>query len=66
VDSSIEVVCENCGQSARMLKNSHVDASGKLLEWPRASVKPDGIYFAIVCPTCGEREQCLARPGDES
>ena len=45
-----------------MLKYLHVDAAGKKLEWPKATVKPDGIYFAISCPQCGEREQCLARP----
>ena len=66
MNQSIQVVCDVCGQSARILKNTHVDATGNRVEWPRASVKADGIYFAINCPECGEREQCLARPIDES
>ena len=66
MEPSIQVTCDVWGQGARVLKNSHVDASGKRLEWPRANVRPDGIYFAIDCPNCGEREQCLARSSDES
>ena len=62
MDGPIEVPCEVCGEQAKMLKYLHVDAAGKKLEWPKATVKPDGIYFAISCPQCGEREQCLARP----
>jgi hypothetical protein len=37
---------------------------GKRIEWQKATVKPDGIYFAILCPNCGEREQCVARHAD--
>jgi hypothetical protein len=44
--------------------NSYVDPLGKRIEWPKATVKPDGIYFTIRCPNCGEREQCVARQGD--
>ena len=64
MDDPIQVVCEVCGHNAELVKHVHVDATGKRLEWPKATVKPDGIYFAISCPNCGEREQCLARPGD--
>ena len=64
MDKAIQVACEVCGQQSEVMKNRHVDASGKQLEWPKATVKPDGIYFAISCPKCGEREQCMARPND--
>lgn len=64
MDEPLQVVCEVCGDKSDVVKNVHVDAAGKRLEWPRASAKPDGIYFTISCPNCGEREQCLARPGD--
>jgi hypothetical protein len=42
----------------------HTDTDGKRIEWPKAVVKPDGMYFTIACPACGEREQCMVRPGD--
>jgi hypothetical protein len=45
--------------------NSHTPADGKRIEWPKAAVKSDGIYFTIACPSCGEREQCVSRPSDE-
>lgn len=64
MDQAIQVACEVCGQQSEIVKNRHVDATGKRVEWPKATVKPDGIYFAIACPNCGEREQCMARPTD--
>lgn len=59
-----QVTCEICGEKAEILQNAHVDPSGKRIEWPKAVVKPDGLYFAVNCPGCGEREQCMAKPGD--
>lgn len=59
-----KVTCELCGEKADIVQNMHVDPSGKRLEWPKVAVKSDGIYFAIKCPECGEREQCVAKPGD--
>jgi NAD-dependent SIR2 family protein deacetylase len=53
----VEVACEICGQKSDCVMNSYVDAVGQKIEWQKAVVKPDGIYFAIRCPTCGEREQ---------
>jgi ribosomal protein S27E len=57
----IEVACEICGQQSKVSMNSHVDAFGNQIEWPKANVKPKGIYFTIHCIKCGEREQCMAR-----
>jgi hypothetical protein len=42
----------------------HADVTGKRIEWPKAAVKSDGIYFTIHCPLCGTREQCVAKPND--
>jgi hypothetical protein len=64
MEPSIKVVCEICQQEAEMVKNVHIGADGNSLEWPKATVKSDGIYFTIACPVCGEREQCMAKPGD--
>ena len=60
----ISVRCEVCGKTAEIAANSHVDAEGKRLEWPKAVVKHDGLYFTIRCPHCGEREQCMVRKAD--
>ena len=59
-----QVTCELCGEKADILQNSHVDPAGKRIEWPKATVRSDGLYFAVHCPECGEREQCMAKPGD--
>ena len=64
MDEPLQVTCEICDEKADVVHNVHVDASGTRLEWPKASVKSDGIYFTLNCPTCGEREQCLSRHGD--
>jgi ribosomal protein S27E len=65
MDSSAQVSCEVCGEVADVVQNDHVDPSGQHIQWPKASVKPDGIYFAIQCPKCGERSQRMAsRPSE--
>jgi hypothetical protein len=46
------------------MQNTHVDPSGKRIEWPKAAVRSDGLYFAVNCPECGEREQRMAKHGD--
>jgi len=61
----IRLKCDACGSMATIIPATlHIDAKGRRIETPRASVKADGIYFAINCPQCGEREQCLARSHD--
>ncbi len=60
----ISLKCDVCGAVAKVAMNSHEDASGKRIEWPKASMKSDGLYFAISCPNCGEREQFLARSNE--
>ena len=60
MNQPLNVTCEVCGSLADMVMFAHVDPQGKRIEWPKAAVKPGGIYFAIACPKCGEREQCLA------
>ena len=64
MDEPLQVTCEICNQKASIVQNVHIDATGKRLEWPKATVKSDGIYFAIDCPECGEREQCMSRHDD--
>jgi endogenous inhibitor of DNA gyrase (YacG/DUF329 family) len=64
MDQPIEVACEVCGQPSPLVKNSYVDATGRRVEWPKATVKSDGIYFTIHCPNCGERDQRMVRPDD--
>jgi hypothetical protein len=61
---SIQLKCEVCGELSECVTNLHVDQSGKRIEWPKANVKADGIYFAIHCPNCGEREQRLSEQAD--
>jgi DNA-directed RNA polymerase subunit RPC12/RpoP len=58
----ISLKCDECGATAEIAMNSHEDAAGKRIEWPKASMKSDGLYFAINCPNCGEREQFLTKP----
>lgn len=58
------VTCDICGEQAELLQNSHVDPAGKRIEWPRAAVRSGGLYFAVNCPECGEREQCMAKASD--
>ncbi len=60
MDSPAHIPCEICQQSSPVAQNSHTDPRGKTIEWPKAAVKPDGIYFTINCPTCGERQQRVA------
>ena len=65
MESSAQISCEVCGEPADVVENEHVDALGKLIRWPKAATKPDGIYFAINCPKCGERYQRVSkRPGN--
>jgi hypothetical protein len=60
----IKIACELCGTTAEVMMDGHVNQQGERIEWPKATVKSDGIYFAINCPQCGQREQCMARPND--
>ena len=60
----IQLTCELCGSQATLDVNSHTDASGKRIEWPKAVLKPGGIFFVVNCPQCGSREQLMAEPGD--
>jgi ribosomal protein S27E len=62
----IRLACEVCGATATVLTNKIQLSDGKQVETPKANVKPDGIYFTINCPKCGEREQCMARPNDKA
>jgi hypothetical protein len=61
----IALKCDACGAVAPVAMNYHEDASGNRIEWPKASMKADGLYFAIHCPECGEREQLLAKPSSD-
>jgi hypothetical protein len=61
MESPAQVSCEVCRESAEVIQNEHIDPRGKLIRWPKASVKPDGIYFAINCPKCGERSQLMSK-----
>lgn len=61
MDSLAQVSCEVCGETSDVFQNEHVDPAGKRLQWPKASVKADGIYFAINCPKCGERYQLITK-----
>jgi len=58
------VPCEICHAMADIMQNEQMDESGKVITWPKAANKADGIYFTINCPTCGEREQRLLRYED--
>ena len=49
-----KVSCEVCGIDADVVMNGHVNADGNRIEWPKAAVKADGIYFMIACPRCGQ------------
>jgi ribosomal protein S27E len=61
--SSTHIPCEVCGQASPIAQNTHVDPLGKTIQWPKAAVKPEGVYFTIDCPKCGERQQLVqARP----
>jgi hypothetical protein len=60
----INILCELCGTQAEAMMSHYVDARGNAIKWPKATVKDDGIYFAITCPTCGERDQRMAAPSD--
>ena len=64
MSGSTRVTCEICGGKAEIMQNTHVDPSGKRIEWPKAAVRSDGLYFAVNCPECGEREQRMAKHGD--
>lgn len=60
----LKIVCESCNSEAGAVMDGYVDATGKRIEWPKAAVKSDGIYFSIDCPQCGIRDQCMAKPSD--
>ena len=61
MDTPAQVSCEVCGDLVEVVQNEHTDPLGKLIQWPKASVKPDGIYFAINCSKCGERYQLITK-----
>jgi hypothetical protein len=58
------VACELCSSQANVEMCAHTDASGQRIEWPKATVNPDGLYFTIDCPNCGKRDQLMASPSD--
>jgi hypothetical protein len=60
----ILVPCDQCGAQATMQVNVHTGADGNRVEWPKAAVRPDGVYFALSCPQCGDRDQLMAEPSD--
>ena len=60
----IKVHCELCGTECEIVQNVRVNPDGTSVEWPKAVVRADGLYFAINCPNCGEHEQCMAKKGD--
>jgi ribosomal protein S27E len=61
MNSPTQVSCDICGQLADVSQNEHIDPSGNLIRWPKAATKPDGIYFAVECPKCGERYQLVSK-----
>jgi hypothetical protein len=56
----IKLLCDSCGQLAETEVNSYVGPDGKRIEWPKAEIKDGQMCFTIICPTCGERQKCLA------
>jgi rRNA maturation protein Nop10 len=60
----IKVRCEVCGEAAEIARNAHIEPDGSRIEWPKAAVKSDGLYFTLSCPNCGEREQLVAKKDD--
>jgi hypothetical protein len=60
----ITVACELCGSEAMIEMTAYTDATGKRIEWPKAAVKSDGIFFSITCPKCGIRDQLMAQSDD--
>jgi hypothetical protein len=60
MDPPAQIPCEVGGALCAVEHNVHIDARGRRLEWPKAAVKSDGIYFTIICPNCGERSQRIA------
>jgi hypothetical protein len=60
----LKIMCERCSSEAVAVMHQYVDPTGERIEWPKAEVKSDGIYFSIDCPQCGIREQCMAKPSD--
>lgn len=64
MDTPLKIACETCNSEASVIMAGHADGTGKRIEWPKAAVKSDGIYFSIDCPLCGLREQCVAKPCD--
>jgi hypothetical protein len=61
----IAVSCELCGSQATVEVCSYTDSTGKRIEWPKATVRSNGIYFAVSCPQCGVRDQLMAQPDDK-
>jgi hypothetical protein len=60
----IVVACALCGSQATVEMNAHKAADGKVIEWPKATVRDGGMYFSIACPKCGAREQLMASSSD--
>jgi hypothetical protein len=59
------IVCEQCGSKAYLVYIPKKWA-GTPYNVPRIVSKPDGMYFLLVCPNCGKREQCISLPNDRS
>jgi ribosomal protein S27E len=63
--SATQVKCEVCGELSEIVRNEQIDFMGNRVQWPKVAVKPDGNYFTIICPKCGERSQLATkRPFD--
>jgi endogenous inhibitor of DNA gyrase (YacG/DUF329 family) len=60
----LTVVCNDCGSTVTVEMMSYTDAAGQRIEWPKAIVKSDGIYFSVNCPQCGQRDQLMADRSD--
>jgi hypothetical protein len=62
MDLPAEVLCEKCGEPARVVtqKIDEGALAGKLSV--RDTRRTDGFYFTIQCPQCGLRVQSLAPP----
>lgn len=49
-----------------MVIAGHVENTGNRIEWPKSTVKADGIYVSTDCSMYGVREQRMAISTDNS
>jgi hypothetical protein len=55
----VQLTCSACGRFADIEMQVYVGSDGKRIEWPKAETKNGQLYFTIVCPNCGARQQCV-------